>query len=154
MMAIAIATAAFAGTGTDPNNSTRIVRTENNIRSLVVNGKTSVVLVNTASKEIVIEGMEDAIDQILVLEKNGELSITNHSKKGRTAALVYVPAMLINKISMNGNGAVSSTETLYNSKIDVLVNGDCKLWIKTYGDVSVDATPEYDYTFETRKIKE
>ncbi|HMO61467.1 MAG TPA: DUF2807 domain-containing protein [Ferruginibacter sp.] len=153
VLAFAAATNGFAGTKKDPNHVNRSLHTASYIHSLVVNGNTSVVLVNEVSKQISIEGSEDMINQVEVKEENGQLTITNTSKKGRTAAIVYVPAALISHIHMNGNGAVSTMETLDNKNIDVLVNGDCKLWIKTYGTVTVDAMPDFDYTYVSKKIK-
>ncbi|MFT3679879.1 MAG: DUF2807 domain-containing protein [Ferruginibacter sp.] len=154
LLAIAATMSSFAQPVKDPNNATKKVVMKNAITSVIINDNLSVVLLNDASKEILIEGSENVLDQFLVSESKNGITITNNSGKGRTAALVYIPAALIKKITINGASAISSYEMLNNKNIDVLVNGDCKLWLKTYGAVNVEATSDFDYTYTARVIAE
>lgn len=150
ILAITAALSGFA----QSENTTKKITTLKAASSLIINGDISVVLLNDDSKEISIEGGAGTVKSFVVTEHNGTVTISNYSGAKRTDALVYVPAALLKTISINGAAAISSYEPLYNKNIDVVINGDCNLWLKTFGSVSVDALNEFDYTYTAKAIKE
>ena len=154
LLALTAAIGSFARTNSGTEDASKKITAAQPITSLVINGDISVVLLNGTSKEITIEGSAAAVKNFVVTQTNGAVTISDFSGQKRTVAIVYVPARLINKISLNGAAAVSSYESLYNKNIDVVINGDCKLWLKTYGSVTVDAINEFDYTYSTKAIQE
>lgn len=99
----------------------------------------NIVLTNDEASGIRVEGNEAAIRSTLVLNKNGELTVRGKSKfTGRNRVTVYVPASLLTSIQLNGHSSLSSTETLKNLNLDVLVNGFCKVELKSFGNINVD----------------
>jgi hypothetical protein len=141
----------IAQTNSEGNVSKKVLLAQNPA-SLVINGSISVVLLNGNTKEIWMEGSKEAIDGYSVKEKNATVEINDRAGKSRTEALLYVPAQAINTLFINGASAVTSYETLLNQKIDVYVNGSCKVWVRTTGIIHVNAADGYDYTYSTKKI--
>lgn len=80
------------------------------------------------------------------------MEINDACNKSRKEALLYVPAQGINTIFINGASAVASYKTLLNQKIDVYVNGSCKMWVKTTGTINVNAAEGYEYTYSAKEI--
>lgn len=153
LLAITATLSSFSQSLTNENYGVRKIKSTEAIKSLVVNDEVSVVLLNSSSDAITIEGDKNAIELYSIELKKNSLTITNNSKENRTAAIVYVPAGLIDQVTINGNSAVTSKETLRNKHIAVWMNGTSNFWVKTYGKVYVQAAEGFDYTYVTKSLK-
>ncbi len=152
LLAITATLSSFSQSLTNENYGVRKIKSTEGIKSLVVNDQVSVVLLNSSSDEISIEGDKNAIELYAVEQKKNTLTVTNNSKDDRKAAIVYVPAGLIDQITINGNSAVTSKEFLRNKQIAVWMNGTSNFWVKTYGKVYVQAADGYDFTYVAKTL--
>lgn len=152
LLAITATLSSFSQSLTNDNYGVRKIKSTEAIKSLVVNDEVSVVLLNSSSDEISIEGDKNTIELYAVELKNNTLKVTNNSKDDRKAAIVYVPAALIDQVTINGNSAVTSKETLRNKHIAVWMNGTSNFWVKTYGKVYVQAADGFDYTYAAKSL--
>lgn len=153
LLAITAALSSFSQTLTNEEYGVRKIKSSEGIKSLVVNNEVSVVLLNSVSNQISIEGDRNVIELYSIELKKNTLTITNNSKEDRTGAIVYVPAGLINQVTINGNSAVTSKETLRNKHISVWMNGESNFWVRTYGKVYVEAAEGFDYTYASKSLK-
>jgi hypothetical protein len=121
------------------------IKTSANITSLLINDDVQVVLMNENGTEIFIEGQPAAVEKVVLTEKDGELAIGRMTFFTRPV-VVCVPANFISRVEINGDSKVVSYQLLPVTKLDVIINGHCHLFIKTTGRINVTAGQDYNFT--------
>jgi hypothetical protein len=113
--------------------------------SLEVEDNIAVVLTNETGNEISLAGDKEYVKRVRAAVKRGRLYIwLTGSEKGERVT-VYVPAALLRQVVINGDSYVSTASTLNNAGMLVVVNGACKLFIKSRGRIDISGTSEYEF---------
>jgi hypothetical protein len=128
------------------------IKASENITSLIINDDVQVVLMNENGTEIFIEGQPAAVEKVVLNEKNGELNIGSTAFFTRPV-VVCVPANFISWVEINGDSKVVSYQMLPVTKLDVIINGYCNLFIKNTGKVNVSARQDFSFTCKTSPVK-
>jgi ABC-type uncharacterized transport system involved in gliding motility auxiliary subunit len=118
-----------------------------------VNDGVNLVLIDDVTNDVFIEGKAGFVQTVDVTFQNGELTISSKSESEEIPAAVFVSARFLREILVNGNSIVGSYQTLQNNGLNVIVNGDCKLMIRSLGKVNVTATSDFTFTYQSKKIK-
>jgi len=140
----------FANTSPDPLNPSPEKYT-----TLIIDANVTVVLVNNPAATLQIVG-DDAMNKYIQFEKGPDTLVIkavkrrNYKEKG----IIYVPATNLRKIAINSMSDVSSYRPLQVPRLDILINGDCKLEVSNIGELNVSSTEFYSFeqTTEIRKI--
>ena len=128
---------------------------EQAVYNLVVNDDVSIVFTDEAGMEITIEGRASDVKKVTLAEQNGTLEISaSASFLQKRKAVVYVPARGLRSVTVNGASVIYSYDKIQNPHMNVFVNGDCQLRIKTYGKVKVINSDEYSFSYQSKKISE
>lgn len=128
------------------------IKASQSITALVINDDVQVILMNKDSGEIFIEGHPAVVEKVILTEKNGQLTIGSTAFFSRPV-VVCVPANFISRVQVNGNSKIVSYQILPLTKLDIIVNGFCNLYIKTVGKVNVTALQDYSFTSKTGPVK-
>ena len=111
--------------------------------SLEVEDNIAVVLTNETGNEISLAGDKEYVKRVRATVKRGRLYLwLAGSEKGER---VTVPAALLRQVVINGDSYVSTASTLNNAGMLVVVNGACKLFIKSRGKIDISGTSEYEF---------
>jgi hypothetical protein len=111
----------------------------------------NIVLTNDQSSNIRVEGDQDAVKSISIKNMFGGLTIMGKRKFASDERVtVYVPARMLKNIQVNGLSKLTSNEPLSNKSLDVLINGACKVALKSYGELNVEGSDNCDLVFETK----
>jgi hypothetical protein len=143
----------FAQTEAEKRTETKTVTLNSAVTSVVVNDGVNLVLIDDETSDVFIEGRTGLVKSVDVRFENGELIINSSSAVDEKPVAVFVSARYLNEIKINGKSIVGSYQILQNKRLNVLINGDCKLMIRTAGSVNVIATDEYAFTYRSKKIK-
>jgi hypothetical protein len=109
---------------------TRQVRNINDFNQIDLNDNVSLFLSNDTNQEVVVEAGRNILGGIITEVENGHLTIGNTNtcnwlRDYSKPINVYLSASKIWKISYNGSGDVSSTDTLKLDSLTVEVWGGC-----------------------------
>lgn len=90
---------------------------------------------NTAT----VEAREQKLaDEITLRVRNGELVISaSQNRNYKKKAIVSIPVKGLNRIDLNADAMVLSTNVLNSSRIDVSVNSECWMNIKLTGNINI-----------------
>jgi Putative auto-transporter adhesin, head GIN domain len=143
----------FAQTEAEKTTETKTVTLNSAVTSVVVNDGVNVVLIDDETNDLFIEGRTSFVKAVHIKFENGELTISCTNTEASKPVAVFVSARYIKEMTVNGSSIVGSYQILQNKRLNVLINGDCKLMIRTAGSVNVIATDEYAFTYQSKKIK-
>lgn len=125
------------------------------ISTLVINANVTVVLVNNHSLRPVITG-DTEMARLITIKQSGDTLIVNASKGKnlKESGVVYIPATMLKQIRVNSEAHVLSLYTLKLPKIDVFINGACKIEIANVGSVNLVESENYEFekTAEVRQL--
>lgn len=121
------------------------IQLEKRFTSLQIDNDINVVLTNSTSNEIVVEGNMPDIKSVAATVADGRLSLWMTGAKRGNTVTVYVPASMLDFISVNGESQLSTNTVLSNPKLEVEVNGLCKIHIRSVGKVYVSNLSEYEF---------
>ncbi|HEY6503850.1 MAG TPA: DUF2807 domain-containing protein [Chitinophagaceae bacterium] len=122
-------------------------------RTLVINANVTVVLVNGDDAFLRMEGGKDFEEQLTIRQTGHKLVIeAKRSRNLKGKGVIYVPAAYLKYIEINGDSYVKALTTLQNPKLDVLINGECKLHVVTTGVVNLLETERYSFEYKTRPV--
>ena len=126
-------------------HSKKMIAVPEKFSSLVMHD-VDIILTNDESTNIRVEGESDAVDAVTMSTINNELTVTGKRKFSRRGKVtVYVPAGTLDKIKVYGTSKISNTQPLTNRNLDVFIDGYCKVDLKTFGTVNVEAAENCDY---------
>ena len=117
--------------------------------AIILNDGINLNLLDDATDKVFIEGEKAMLDNITISLTGSELTISNSFNNEGHPLVVSLSARLLKNITINGNSLVGSYQLLQNKQLDVLVNGNCKLLIRTAGVVNVSATEDFAYTCQS-----
>ena len=128
----------------------KVVRFNERFFSLIVENDLSVVLTESSSNEIIIEGSEHAIKTLIVNVEDGKLNLSSLPFASHAGVTVYVPAAFLSKVNLYGNSRLSSSSVLNNARLHVLIAGEAKVHLRSNGKVTVEGTPDFDFIKQSK----
>ncbi len=144
MLFIAFMLQAGAQTTTDLNSNKKIIFKEK-VSKLSVNDGITVVLIDDETDEVFAEGKAFAVAAIRVENDKENFTISSRYPIKREDAVVYVSAHFLKKIEINGSSLVGSYQPLQNKILELLINGNCELKIKTFGKIVTSSSEDYQF---------
>lgn len=153
LIAFVLGSTSFAQVDAEKRTNNKTITLNAPVTSIVVNDGVNLVLIDDVTNDVFIEGRAGFVQTVDVTFQNGELTISSKSESEEIPAAVFVSARFLREILVNGNSIIGSYQTLHNNGLSVIVNGDCKLMIRTLGEVNVTAINDFRFTYQSRKIK-
>ncbi|HYO21115.1 MAG TPA: DUF2807 domain-containing protein [Flavisolibacter sp.] len=123
-------------------NETKLIQLKEVFTSMSVDNDIDVVLTESKTGEMVVEGNAKLLDMRL---SDGHLSLSKKQLGVSAPIKVHVPASYLSKIFMNGNGTLSSSAVLSNQKMKILLAGEAKIAVKSTGSVTVETAEEIQF---------
>ncbi|HTL08876.1 MAG TPA: DUF2807 domain-containing protein [Chitinophagaceae bacterium] len=120
-----------------------------NCGSICIDGDISLVLTNDTSASVAIEGKEKDISAIQPVMENGVLFINAAKRFSFAKRTVYLPAMALQLIRLNGNGDISSAGYINTHGLHIILNGNITVKVKTRGAIQFDAPDEIEVKKKT-----
>ena len=121
---------------------TKVIQLKEIITSLAVENDIHVVLTETKSGEILVEGQVNALD---IHVSDGQLQLAKKYEKLNAPLKVYVPATYLSKVYMNGTGSLSSSTVLTSPRIKVILSGESTIAIRSAGNVTVETMNDIQF---------
>lgn len=116
---------------------------------LIIRSDITIMLIEDAPEDSArIEGSQEFIDKIMILQADKELVVRTKSFKDlKQKGIVYIPVNSLENIEVNADAKVVSCNTLQSSVLNILVNGDCTVDIALNGKLNIRESEEYDFTY-------
>jgi len=130
----------------DKNPPMITISLDQSFTGLVVDDNITVVLTNKTGSEITVSGDRSQVKKLRAVVKKGYLNIWQPGGDKGEMLTVYVPAMLLRHIIVNGGSQISTASTLDNNGLEVIVNGACKLDLRSKGTIDVNGSSDYEFT--------
>jgi hypothetical protein len=123
------------------------------ITSLVINADVNIVLFNDGNKLVRRVGDVDFMEQVSFKQTGNTLVVkASKNKNWKNKGVIYIPANGLTSIQINNDAVVRSSETLIIPKLDIEINGSCKVSVFTLGEVNLVKNDSYEIDYEARKI--
>lgn len=138
-----------AGAGSIDNCKYRyIIKAKHSFASIVINNDIDVVLTECSDAEIYVAGDRKDIATVSYFVKKGILYIQSKGSSLKGKVTVHVPVSHLQLVEINGNSTLTSNGTLNSRLLKVVVNGEAKFDIKSFGKILVEADESIDVNFE------
>ena len=125
---------------------------ESAFQSIRIEGDISLVLTNDPTGTVIIEGKENELKKINpVLEK--KILIINANRKPLFAKLtMYLSAITLQAIQLNGDGNISSIDFIQSECLHISLNGNINVKVKTMGQLSFDKPDDIELVWKSPSI--
>jgi hypothetical protein len=114
------------------------------VTTLVINADVTVVLVNNDNATLGITP-DNSLTRLVTFKKTGDTLVISSAKNRnlKNAGIIYVPASRLRKILVNSDAYVRSLYSLQIPRLDVVINGACKIVISNIGELNFIETDNY-----------
>jgi len=119
------------------------VKVEGTFQRVCIKGDISMVLTNEPAGTLMMEGNEKDVNKVKYILKNNELTIDAQKKNRFDELTIYLSAATLKSMLVNGDADISSTGTIHTD-LQIWLNGNVNVEVKTTGKISVDAYDGYD----------
>jgi hypothetical protein len=113
--------------------------------SLDIKNDVNVVLTASDGNEILIKGEREDVKRVRATVSNGCLTVWMANGMSNKYVTVYVPAALLDQVIVNGDSNVQTETVLTNPRLDVEINGECSINIRSLGKVEVRNGTEFEF---------
>lgn len=116
---------------------------------LIIRSDMTIMLIEDAPEDSVrIEGTQEFIDKIMILQADKDLVVRTKSFKDvKEQGIVYIPVKGLENIEVNADAKVVSYNTLQSPVLNILINGNCIVDIVLKGKLNIRESEEYDFTY-------
>lgn len=115
------------------------------ITSLVINDGITVVLTNDVSKELTVESNSGEYNPLKLELSAGKLTLSRKVSAQAGNVVVYVPANGLRTVIINGVAELTSNAVLANEKLDISIDGESKIRLRTTGKVNIITWNDIEY---------
>jgi hypothetical protein len=123
------------------------------IKSVVVNADVTLVLVNDNERLVRMDGSESFMKNIRLRQNGTELIVDAVKKVNlKEKGVIYIYAGELTNIQVNSAAYVCSSGILELARLDIMINGNCKILIRNIGDLQLHASDYYEFQEETRRM--
>jgi Putative auto-transporter adhesin, head GIN domain len=117
------------------------LKVERTFEHIHIEGDISLVLTNDPAGTIIIEGKEKELKKIRPVFEKNVLIIDANRKQLFAKLTIYLSAITLQTIQLNGDGNISSIAFIQSEYLHISLNGNIKVKVKTMGQISFD-TPD------------
>lgn len=114
-------------------------------RALFVDNDVSVILTDSKTTDVVMEGDARDVKAVRVKMNEGTLSLYSSSGQSMAAVKVYVPATQLAKINLLGKTVLRSATTLQTPHLKIIVDGEGIVAVSSVGKVVIEDTDGYSF---------
>lgn len=127
---------------------------KSHIKTLIINADVTVVLVNSDKISVEANGSTGFMAQVQI-ERSGDTVLINSSKRKdyTNKGVIYVSATQLRNIRINSSAEVKTLNILQLPKLDVVINGDCKVAVSNTGVTNLIETKNF-FVEQTRHVRE
>lgn len=129
---------------------TRKIETTSSFEKIVVGNNINLMLV-TDENEITVEGNAAYVNDVVITNKNGILSVNSNDWHTAQKIIVYVPVKKLSALEITGFAKVMAADIIDTPALNVLINGNCMLGLQTTGHITLQHPEDIEFTFE--KVK-
>ena len=131
-----------------PNRSTVVDRKEINVsepfQHIEVRGNVNVILTNAPAGYILLEGNYKDLGAVETILRTGKVVIDAQQKNSFSNLNVYVSAVNLSSLTINGDGEIHSLGTVKTNELELILNGIVSVKVRNEGKVNVIAGEGYD----------
>ncbi len=113
---------------------------------IVVDNGIKLLLEESASQQVKIEGPPRYADAVKMEVRGGVLYVSA-ARPCNQRALVYLPVQQLEQVTLRRHAEVSTIGVLNSANIKIMVEGDCRADIVTWGKIIVEHDDEHDVDF-------
>ena len=113
-------------------------------KNIRFDGNIEIVLTNAPAGTLIVEGKEKEINKISPIIADGQVIINVQRKNYFSEMKVYLSALNLESIIVNGDAGISSSEVIDVTKLHFSLNGHSSIKIKVTGDINLITPYEYD----------
>jgi Putative auto-transporter adhesin, head GIN domain len=110
-------------------------------KNLMLEGNILVVLTNDAPGTIIVEGKEKLVNKIRGILKNDTLTVDLMPNHWFAKLTIYLSATTLQSLQLNGDGKITSVDFIKSAHLNISLNGNINVKVKTLGQLSFD-TPD------------
>jgi len=125
------------------------LKVESVFQSIRIEGDISVVLTNDPAGTVIVEGREKELTKIKAAFKNNILIIDVNRKNFFAKLTLYLSAITLQTIQLNGDANISSIEFIKSDHLHMSLNGNIKVKVKTMGQLSFDTPDDIDLLWKS-----
>lgn len=116
---------------------------EMKFQKLIINGNIKVTLIPSETGSVQVVGKDNSLSKVIITLSKDGLFIDAPSHLGINDIHVIIPVTDIRVIEVNGNGEVKSQGYILSEKVNVLINGEATVSLKTKGKIDVKSNGDY-----------
>jgi hypothetical protein len=132
------------------DNTVQVVVTASFNRIVVCNN-VNVVLVEETSQHFSIKGKSKWCEAVKLEVKAGVLTVSSSRTASMKQATVYIPVQQLEGITVKGYSDVESQGTLHCGKLNIHIEGECRVSVLNNGPVTVSKGPLHEFDYEVKK---
>jgi len=108
-----------------------------------ITGKVTVILINSQSRNITLQGNSKDLDVVRTTQKEGILEINAEKKRTASKLIVYLPATM-HSLRVTGNAQIFSSGHIKVDDLEIILNGDAMVKVSCYGNLKVKPAEGYE----------
>ncbi|WP_153800550.1 GIN domain-containing protein [Foetidibacter luteolus] len=107
-------------------------------------GNVTVILTNDGDNSFCVEADPKDAERIKADVANGKLRIDARRTNKDTPATIYLPAVQLESLQVNGNSFITSKGKLNNSDLQILLNGVSKVRVASNAKINIKALDGFE----------
>ncbi len=119
------------------------INTNQTFENVEITGKVTVILINSQSRNITLQGNSKDLDVVRTTEKDGTLEINAEKKRTASKLIVYLPATM-HSLRVTGNAQIFSSGHINVDNLEIILNGDARVKVYCYGNLKVKPAEGYE----------
>ncbi len=118
------------------------INTNQTFENVEITGKVTVILINSQSRNITLQGNSKDLNVVRTTEKDGTLEINAEKKRTASKLIVYLPATM-HSLRVTGNAQIFSSGHINVDNLEIILNGDSRVKVYCYGNLKVKPAEGY-----------
>jgi hypothetical protein len=119
------------------------INTNQAFENVEITGKVTVILINSPSRNITLQGNSKDLDVVRTTQKEGTLEINAEKKRTASKLIVYLPATM-HSLRVTGNAQIFSSGHINVDNLEIILNGDARVKVYCYGNLKVKPAEGYE----------
>ena len=143
MLFITTAGASFAQPAKPETTASKTIHLSGSAAVLFVEGDVSVVLTDSKTTDLVVEGDAREIKALRVNMEEGRLSLSSAASLAQLK--VYVPSAGLTRINLLGKSILRSASVLQNPNLKIVLDGEGIVNLSSTGKLVIESTDAFDF---------
>jgi len=127
-----------------------VIYSEEEIRSISVSDGVDVILVQGREDRQTVKLPEESLGKVKVNLFRGNLQLAKKNKFSKERVLVYVEVVALQSVTLKGNSFITSKGILDVDGLQVNLDGEARLAIRSKGKIKVNAPSDYQMVQEEK----